>query len=293
MKFVAVVAALGALACPAAATVGVDVSDALSEKDFKCLEEPGGHGPVKFVSVRAYESLGRVDPNAVGTIKAALAAGIKHVDAYLFPDVKGNAASQVAATHEALAGSGYGMLWYDIERLEWSSNLDTNRAFVKELVDAGKQHGIHAGICACLPSVHPSYVVLLVLPATTCALPVHLRSRCCSLCERAASDSRGWVCGLVREVSGWNAAHCFCFKQTRTITIGKRLSGWTTPTQPTRAWVCGTRTTTTAPPLATSNRSAAGRCPASSSTPVTSPLAARTSTSTGTRDGRSVRAGGN
>ena len=89
----------------AVATVGVDVSDSFSEADFKCLQQPGGHGPVEFVVVRAFRSSGSVDPEAVGTIKAALAAGMKHVDEYLFPDVHKDAKTQVrTSTWVALRG---------------------------------------------------------------------------------------------------------------------------------------------------------------------------------------------
>ena len=145
MKVAALVAA-AVLPALASATVGVDVSSHLTEADFKCLKQPGGHGPVEFAVVRAYTSTGHVDPEAVGTIKSALAAGVKHVDAYLFPDVHGSAAAQVKATHAALSGVRYGMIWYDIERLAWGSSKATNQAFIKELVDTGKELGVHAGI---------------------------------------------------------------------------------------------------------------------------------------------------
>eukprot|EP00591_Stephanopyxis_turris_P008851 CAMPEP_0195526870 /NCGR_PEP_ID=MMETSP0794_2-20130614/28179_1 /TAXON_ID=515487 /ORGANISM="Stephanopyxis turris, Strain CCMP 815" /LENGTH=212 /DNA_ID=CAMNT_0040657655 /DNA_START=54 /DNA_END=692 /DNA_ORIENTATION=+ len=139
---------LAAFALPAlaAATVGVDVSASFSAADFKCLEEPGGHGPVKFAIVRAYQSGGQVDPNAKATIQAALDAGVSHVDAYLFPDVHGDPAAQVRDTHSALSGVRYGMIWYDIERLSWSSSQATNQDFIKKLVDEGKSLGVHAGI---------------------------------------------------------------------------------------------------------------------------------------------------
>lgn len=78
------------------ATVGVDVSSPVSKSEFECLMTPGGQGPIEFVIVRSYRSTGSVDPNAGATIVAATEAGIKHVDAYLFPCVPcGNGARQV------------------------------------------------------------------------------------------------------------------------------------------------------------------------------------------------------
>ena len=101
---------------------------------------------MKFAIVRAYQSGGHVDPNAKATIQAALDAGVSHVDAYLFPDVHGDPAAQVRDTHSALSGVRYGMIWYDIERLSWSSSQATNQDFIKKLVDEGKSLGVHAGI---------------------------------------------------------------------------------------------------------------------------------------------------
>ena len=105
------------------AITGVDVSQAVSESAWKCLMSPGGQGPVEFAIVRVYQSGGHVDPNGAATIKAARAAGVKHVDGYVFPCFScGDAAEQVKATVAALSGAEYGMLWYDIERYKWSSD---------------------------------------------------------------------------------------------------------------------------------------------------------------------------
>ena len=43
------------------ATIGVDVSQAVSESQWKCLQTPGGQGPVTFAIVRVYQSVGHVD----------------------------------------------------------------------------------------------------------------------------------------------------------------------------------------------------------------------------------------
>lgn len=88
--------ALALLSSCAFAITGVDVSEPLSQADWECLMSPGGQGPVEWASVRAYCSYGDVDHNAVSSIKAAKAAGIKDVSAYIFPCVScGDAAGQV------------------------------------------------------------------------------------------------------------------------------------------------------------------------------------------------------
>ena len=99
------------------AITGVDVSTAVSQKQWTCLQGPGGQGPVEFAVARVYTETGHVDSTGVGSIKAARAAGIKYVDGYIFPCVScGNPAGQVSAAHSA-CGSACGMLWLDIEVL--------------------------------------------------------------------------------------------------------------------------------------------------------------------------------
>ena len=67
------------------------------------------------------------------------------MDGYIFPCVRcGDGAVQVSATVDSI--SGYGMLWYDVERLSWSSDKASNQAFIKSMVDEGIARGVHAGI---------------------------------------------------------------------------------------------------------------------------------------------------
>ena len=106
---------------------------------------------IEFVIVRAYRSTGTVDPNAAATIIAASEAGIKNVDAYLFPCVPcGDGAKQVRDTNDALksAGANYGMLWLDIERFKWNADKSTNQAFIKDMIDEASSLGIKTGIYA-------------------------------------------------------------------------------------------------------------------------------------------------
>ena len=78
-------------------------------------------------------------------------AGIKNVDAYLFPCVPcGDGAKQVRDTNDALksAGANYGMLWLDIERFKWNADKSTNQAFIKDMIDEASSLGIKTGIYA-------------------------------------------------------------------------------------------------------------------------------------------------
>jgi hypothetical protein len=131
------------------ATTGVDVSQGVSTSEWECLKSPGGQGPVEFAIVRSFRSTGSVDPAAVGTIKAARAAGVPYVDGYIFPCFScGNPTGQVSETKNNLDSSyaKYDMLWYDIEPYAWSSDLASNQAFIKAMVDEGIALGIKAGV---------------------------------------------------------------------------------------------------------------------------------------------------
>lgn len=118
----------------ALATTGCDVSQTVSTSAWKCLQSPGGQGPIELAIPRLYRSSGAVDSKGVASVKAAHAAGVPHVDGYLFPCVScGNAAGQVTATLQALsaAGASISTLWLDIERYKWSTNTADNQAFIK------------------------------------------------------------------------------------------------------------------------------------------------------------------
>ena len=42
--------------------------------------------------------------------------------------------------------SGYGMLWYDIERYDWDASTETNQAFIEDMIQEGLKLGVTAGI---------------------------------------------------------------------------------------------------------------------------------------------------
>lgn len=125
---------------------GVDVSAPYDSGHFHCLRSLN----LRFAIVRCFESLGRPDPNCAGTVAAAHAGAMDRVDAYMFPCGRcGNAKGQVDALiayfneHKVLVKT----LWLDIEGTQyWTGNLDANRAFMTELVDACASAGLATAI---------------------------------------------------------------------------------------------------------------------------------------------------
>lgn len=108
----------------ASATLGVDVSQAVSEADFHCLKNRqyifhvnneknhlySGNG-FSFVIARVFEEAGHVDPSDAQTIKNAYTAGIEYVDGHIFPCLRcGNPSTQVRDTVNHLHSSGKALL---------------------------------------------------------------------------------------------------------------------------------------------------------------------------------------
>ncbi|CAF5158225.1 unnamed protein product, partial [Rotaria magnacalcarata] len=102
------------------ATIGIDVSQRVSQDQFRCLNDNG----YTFAIVRAYRSVGVVDSNSAQTIKNARAAGFTRVDAYLFPCFPcGDAPQQVIEVIDYLREerAEIDRLWLNIEG-RWNNN---------------------------------------------------------------------------------------------------------------------------------------------------------------------------
>jgi len=125
----------------AKAVTGVDVSSAITQ--WPCLKGRG----VEFVVARGWESVNRPDPNVINTLQRAKAAGIAHLDVYLFPCVPcGNPAAQAQGLVNHLRGHPYGMIWLDIETYAWSHDHASNQRFISGLINELKSLGQHIGI---------------------------------------------------------------------------------------------------------------------------------------------------
>lgn len=136
-KLILILASLGL----SLATLGVDVSDYVDT--FSCLRSAG----YEFAIIRGYQSLGRVDPNAVKNIANAHSAGFKYVDVYAFPCVScGGPSNQANALVSALGSASYGTIWLDVETYAWPSSLSSNQQFILSWVNTLKSHGKSVGI---------------------------------------------------------------------------------------------------------------------------------------------------
>jgi len=101
------------LQAPMDGAFGVDVSSWLGQSTWSCVKDKG----YSFAIVREFMETCQVDPNGVHTVANAWAAGIAHVDVYLFPSYGCgvSAAGQVDAVIDTMGGIPFGQIWLDIE----------------------------------------------------------------------------------------------------------------------------------------------------------------------------------
>eukprot|EP00029_Vermamoeba_vermiformis_P012960 TRINITY_DN78_c0_g1_i1.p1 TRINITY_DN78_c0_g1~~TRINITY_DN78_c0_g1_i1.p1 ORF type:complete len:209 (-),score=36.46 TRINITY_DN78_c0_g1_i1:98-724(-) len=134
------------------ATVGVDVSQGVSQSGFQCMVNNG----YSFAIIRAYRSFGSPDPNAAQSIANAWNAGMSHVDIYMFPCPScGNPGKQVSDMINNLGGASFGMLWLDIEGSQYWMDQASNRDFFSGLVQQAQAMGIHLGVYTSLSQWQP------------------------------------------------------------------------------------------------------------------------------------------
>lgn len=151
------------------ARLGVDLSVATDEATWDCLLDQG----MDFAKVRAYHSTGQLDTNAPATITAASKAGMKDIDAYIFPCISTSPYSiennitcksptnQLLETLNYLADNGIffrhrqdgvflNRMWLDIEDESPSKYYDpnpaTNQAYMAEITQAAKRLNLPMGI---------------------------------------------------------------------------------------------------------------------------------------------------
>ena len=143
MKTVIILLGLILLCSFSLETRGVDYSERVSTKAAKCLVR----AKYRFAIVRGFQSTNKVDPNVRANIQSAWAGGMRNVDVYMFPCVKcGNPKDQVSRLIKALGKLRYGMIWIDIEILNWYKDFNANRKFILSLVSAFKPYKKRLGI---------------------------------------------------------------------------------------------------------------------------------------------------
>jgi len=111
--------------------------------DWQCLANSG----YNFAVIQAWSGGYGLNSDIGTCISNAYQAGFAHVDVYGFfcPNCDGNnppndAISQIVS---AVDGTGYGMLWVDVESCEgcWSEDGASNCDYVQSVVSAGQSAG--------------------------------------------------------------------------------------------------------------------------------------------------------
>jgi len=124
-------------------TFGVDYSTLFATSQISCLVGGGR----TFAIPRGYCSYGGLDSNIKQNLKNAWNGGMTNVDLYMFPCVPcNNPKEQVRALVEGVKGEKYGMIWIDIEILNWNADHNVNRNFILQLIEELKAENVNIGI---------------------------------------------------------------------------------------------------------------------------------------------------
>jgi len=140
------------------AVLGVDMSSdicsSMQQSDWDCLVQSG----YTFAIIQAFSGGYGQNPNIASCVSMAWAAGMNHVDMYMFmcPQCSGNsppasAVQQLISTASS-QGIQYGQIWFDVEQCSgcWNSDDDSNCEFVGEAVSAAQGAGASVGIYSSL-----------------------------------------------------------------------------------------------------------------------------------------------
>lgn len=129
---------------------GVDISAQMSSTTASCLVSQD-FGSI--IIPRGYKSTGSIDTAVCGTLNAAVSAGIKIRDAYIFPDPTGtkSARSQMSELVNYLTSNcksaWSGRIWLDVEGSQyWKGDFEANKKFYQELYDSCSALGVSCGV---------------------------------------------------------------------------------------------------------------------------------------------------
>jgi len=132
----------------AASGSGFDLSSLPSVSAIQCMHNSGYNA----MFMRAYQSLGRPDPNAYQAIQNAHSAGLPYIDVYMFPcpTCGTTPATQFNALITNLKPLIYGRVWLDVEEDSsgqyWSTSYGTNQNFYQGLINACISTGYKCGV---------------------------------------------------------------------------------------------------------------------------------------------------
>eukprot|EP01121_Diplochlamys_sp_Union-15-3_P006484 TRINITY_DN1697_c0_g1_i1.p1 TRINITY_DN1697_c0_g1~~TRINITY_DN1697_c0_g1_i1.p1 ORF type:complete len:222 (+),score=39.59 TRINITY_DN1697_c0_g1_i1:56-721(+) len=153
MNFATLTFILTCLCTLSLATLGVDMSQAqcasATLSDWQCIVKSG----YTFAIIEAWDGGYGQNPNIASCVANAWAAGMNHVDVYVFicPNCGGNnpASSAISGLISSLSSQGvnYGMMWFDIEQCSGCWNdAASNVAFIQDGVNAAVNAGVHIGM---------------------------------------------------------------------------------------------------------------------------------------------------
>lgn len=122
----------------------LDTADLITDAD--CLKRTYDR-----INVRAYQSIGKVDPYVIKSLDAVKKAGMT-ADVYMVPCFFcANPAAQAEQLAEALKGSSFETVWVQVEGA-WSLDQAGNKLFLESLVNGLKSKGLHVGIFTFQPT---------------------------------------------------------------------------------------------------------------------------------------------
>jgi hypothetical protein len=148
VRSLSILVVLAGFIAGAFAVDGGDVSQLFSSGTYACCKNNGW----EFMIARSYCSYGGVDGNGRTNVENARAGGLQYTDVYHFPCYgRVSASQQVQDDYNNVKGSGFGMMWFDIETnpspgCGWSGDKAANCQFMGDLISAGSSLGIHMGI---------------------------------------------------------------------------------------------------------------------------------------------------
>eukprot|EP01022_Parablepharisma_sp_SALTPOND_P004506 TRINITY_DN120406_c0_g1_i1.p9 TRINITY_DN120406_c0_g1~~TRINITY_DN120406_c0_g1_i1.p9 ORF type:complete len:258 (+),score=29.66 TRINITY_DN120406_c0_g1_i1:6970-7743(+) len=114
----------------------------LTPETAKCLLG-SGHD---FTAIRVYTSEGKVDPNAVANLQAAMTAGFKNIDVFVSPCLPCEPETQIKEVVDMLKGKKPGTLWINIDVPGWREFKAFNQLFLEDLLNGFSKAGLKVGI---------------------------------------------------------------------------------------------------------------------------------------------------
>lgn len=131
------------------ASTGFDLSSLTSVESFQCLVNKYS---ATFTIIRAYRSIGAIDPNIKTNLKNAQDAGIFFTDIYMFPCRGKSPVDQVGELIDYLNGTDYNYLWVNVETnpspgCSWAAATPAdNCVYLDQLVSEISRRGKAPGI---------------------------------------------------------------------------------------------------------------------------------------------------